>query len=81
MRLDVSAEIGDGLIALADLPTPEGVVRLASPKDVTEYAKVLYSALRKADSIGLDRVVAITPSEEEISVAIRDRLNRASSSI
>lgn len=79
--LDVPAEVGDGLIALADLPTPKGVVRLAGPKDVTEYAKLLYSALRKADSMGLNRVVAITPSEDEFSVAIRDRLKRASSSI
>jgi len=69
---------GDGLIALADHPTPEGVIRLASPETAEDYARVLYSALRDADRQSLDRVVAIAPLGDDIAVAIRDRLERAS---
>jgi L-threonylcarbamoyladenylate synthase len=47
---------GDGYIALSDLPTPAGAIRLASPKDNEEYAQVLYESLRSADSKGLKNV-------------------------
>lgn len=79
--LDVQALPGDGFIALANHPTPEGIVRLAEPKDTAEYARVLYAALRTADSLGIERVVAITPKGDELSDAIFDRLQRASSNL
>ncbi|BDU11557.1 threonylcarbamoyl-AMP synthase [Aurantimicrobium sp. INA4] len=69
---------GDGFIALSSVVTPEGVVRLAEPRTNIEYAKQLYSALRKADEMGLSRVVAITPEGDDIALAIVDRLKRAS---
>ena len=69
---------GDGFIALANLPTPEGVIRLAAPKDNEEYAHVLYEALRNADHRKLKRVVVQEPAGDDIAVAIRDRLKRAS---
>ncbi|WP_169077048.1 L-threonylcarbamoyladenylate synthase [Microcella alkalica] len=75
--LDVEPRPGDGLIALADVATPEGVVRLASPATAEQYAQRLYAALRDADARGLGRVVAVTPSGEGIAAAIRDRLQRA----
>ena len=78
--LDETAEPGDGLIAMSGEQTPAGVVRLASPETLAEYAKELYAALRKADDLKLSRVVAITPSGEGLAVAIRDRLDRASHS-
>jgi L-threonylcarbamoyladenylate synthase len=68
---------GQGFIALAAIATPEGVVRLASPVDDEEFARVLYSALRDADARGLTEVVVNQPVGVGIAVAIRDRLARA----
>lgn len=75
--LDVEAEPGDGLIALAEHPTPAGVVRLAAPESDDAYARQLYAALRAADDAGLTRVVALQPAGAGIAEAIRDRLGRA----
>jgi L-threonylcarbamoyladenylate synthase len=66
------------MIALGSMPTPAGVVRIAAPETTLEYANQLYAALRKADELGLERVVALSPDVDEISVAIVDRLKRAS---
>jgi L-threonylcarbamoyladenylate synthase len=68
----------EGFIALASLPTPEGVVRLCAPRTIEEYASCLYRALREADSLHLTSVVAVPPSGEGLAEAIRDRLQRAS---
>jgi L-threonylcarbamoyladenylate synthase len=68
---------GQGLIALAAIETPAGVIRLASPSDDEEFARVLYSALRDADARGLSEVVVVQPIGIGIAVAIRDRLARA----
>jgi L-threonylcarbamoyladenylate synthase len=72
-------EPGDGFLALAEILTPIGVVRLASPKSVKEYAQVLYSALRLGDQLGLKNIVAVEPIGEGLAIAIRDRLNKAAS--
>jgi L-threonylcarbamoyladenylate synthase len=69
---------GQGFIAHADIETPEGVIRLASPQSDEEFAQVLYSALRFADEQGLAEVVVLEPRGIGIGVAIRDRLKRAS---
>ena len=76
--LDQSPTPGQGLIALADIATPPGVVRLAAPKDEIEFAYLLYAALREGDSKALTEIVVIQPQGLGISVAIRDRLARAS---
>lgn len=76
--LGAEASPGDGFLALVDCETPTGAVRLASPKNTEEFARVLYQALRKADSLALARVVVIPPAGDEISLAILDRLQRAS---
>ena len=68
---------GQGFIALAGIETPAGVVRLASPNNDEEFARVLYSALRNADARGLSEVVVVQPIGIGIAVAIRDRLARA----
>ncbi len=75
--LDQEPVGGQGFIALADIPTPFNVFRLASPKDQDEFARVLYTALRQADSDGLTEVVVKQPDGDGIAVAIRDRLSRA----
>ena len=76
--LDIGPEKGDGFIALASTPTPDGVIRLSSPQSNEEFARVLYTSLRSADQQSLSRVVVHQPSGDDISVAIRDRLLRAS---
>jgi L-threonylcarbamoyladenylate synthase len=75
--LDQSPVAGQGFIAMADVVSADGVVRLAAPKTHEEFARVLYSALRAADEQGLATVVVTQPAGEGIAVAIRDRLKRA----
>jgi L-threonylcarbamoyladenylate synthase len=68
---------GDGFIALESFKTPEGVIRLASPKNNEEYARTLYEAFRLADSWNIEKVFVIPPIGNGISVAINDRLAKA----
>jgi L-threonylcarbamoyladenylate synthase len=75
--LDVIAEPGDGLIAPDQIPTPDGVIRLASPRTVEGYARDLYAALRLADTKDLDVVVVLQPGGDGLAEAIRDRLARS----
>ena len=75
--LDVVAVAGDGLIAPDQIPTPNGVVRLAAPSSIEEYARVLYHALRSADQKSLDVVVVLQPGGDGLAAAIRDRLQRS----
>jgi len=76
--LDFTAKDGQGFIALANIATPEGAIRLAAPRDIDEYARLLYSALRSGDSQGIREIAVIAPVGEGLAVAIRDRLLRAS---
>ncbi len=76
--LDIEPQPGDGFIALSQTETPEGVHRLASPKNEDEFARLLYAALRSADTQKLSRVIVRQPEGTGISIAIRDRLQRAS---
>jgi len=75
--LDQSPLVGQGFIAMADVATAAGVVRLAAPSTHDEFARVLYSALRAADEQGLNTVVVAQPGGNGIAIAIRDRLMRA----
>jgi L-threonylcarbamoyladenylate synthase len=68
----------EGFIALSEFETPESVIRLASPKTIEEFARVIYSALRDADKKGLKTVVVQEPTGDGLALAIRDRLMRAS---
>jgi L-threonylcarbamoyladenylate synthase len=77
--LDVIAEPGDGLIAPDQIPTPTGVIRLAAPGSIEEYARMLYQALRQADRVGLSVVVVLQPGGDGLAAAIRDRLQRSAS--
>ena len=72
------AESGEGFIALSDIPTPKGAIRLSAPDSIEDYARSLYSALRKGDSVGLGVIVVIPPRGEGLAAAIRDRIIRAS---
>ena len=75
--LDQSPVEGQGFIAMSDVATPEGVVRLAAPKTHEEFAQVLYASLRAADLQGLKTVVVAQPQGAGIAIAIRDRVKRA----
>ncbi len=75
--LDAIAERGDGLIAPDQIPTPDGVIRLASPRTIEGYARDLYSALRSADAQGIEVVVVLQPGGDGLAAAIRDRLKRS----
>lgn len=67
-----------GLLALAGaVDDPPGVVVLASPGDVDEYAQVLYACLRAADARGIDTVVVVPPPVVGLGAAVGDRVRRA----
>ena len=72
--LDQIPNPGDGFLAMSNIPTPEGSIRLGSPENLEQYAKQLYSALRLGDKKNLTRVFVILPAENGLGEAIRDRL-------
>jgi L-threonylcarbamoyladenylate synthase len=78
--LDQTPLAGQGFIAVADVATPVGVLRLAAPQTHQEFARVLYAALRAADDQGVAVVVVQQPAGDGIAIAIRDRLQRAAHS-
>ena len=77
--LDEIPQPGDGFIAYADIPTPDGAVRLAAPVTDEDFARDLYSSMRLADLKQLEKIVVMTPKGSELSRAICDRLMKASS--
>jgi L-threonylcarbamoyladenylate synthase len=66
-----------GLLALASVATPTGMVRLSAPASNEEFAHVLYSALREADALQLTTVLAVLPDDTGLGAAVIDRLRRA----
>jgi L-threonylcarbamoyladenylate synthase len=69
-----------GLLALAppdDLPSD--LVVLDAPRDVEDYAHVLYARLRGADERNLDVVLVVPPADTNgLGAAVADRVWRAS---
>jgi L-threonylcarbamoyladenylate synthase len=76
--LDVEPQSGDGFIALEEFVTPPDVNRLIAPKNVEEFAQNLYFAFRAADERKLSRIVVRQPLGDNLALAIRDRLQKAS---
>ena len=68
---------GEGLIALSSVATPDGVVRLAAPETLEEFARDLYLALRKADELKIETIRVFPPAGDGLAIAIRDRITRA----
>jgi L-threonylcarbamoyladenylate synthase len=60
-----------------DLPSPVKVRRLGG--SLADYAQGLFSALRGLDALGLDVIVVEGVQEQELGVAVMDRLRRAAS--
>jgi L-threonylcarbamoyladenylate synthase len=75
--LDETPIAGQGFLALSNMKTPKGVVRIASPKNLKEFAQVLYKSFRKADELNLKSLIVHQPEGEGLAVAIRDRLSKA----
>lgn len=69
---------GAGFIAFSDVATPQGAIRLASPRLIEDYGRELYSAFRAGDAQGLRVIVVIPPEGDGLAAAIRDRIMRAS---
>ena len=76
--LGLTAQPGDGFIALDQIPTPIGSLRLASPASIEDYARDLYGALRLGDQLGLNKIYVVEPEGPGLAIAIRDRLGKAS---
>ena len=76
--LNRTPELGEGFIALADIETPADVIRLAAPKNIVDFARIMYAALREGDAQSLKSVVVAEPAGDGLALAIRDRLMRAS---
>jgi L-threonylcarbamoyladenylate synthase len=76
--LGLSAQPGDGFIALDQIPTPIGAIRLAAPTSIEDYARDLYGALRMGDQLGLNKIHVVEPEGPGLAIAIRDRLGKAS---
>ena len=66
-----------GFLALYEVETPPGMKRLASPKTVEEFARILYATFRVADEIGVLTLVVSQPHGGGLSTAIRERLEKA----
>jgi L-threonylcarbamoyladenylate synthase len=67
-----------GLLA-SHLPNslPQNVTWLRLTQSLEEQAHELYHALRQADHLGLETLVAVMPEDVGIGHALRDRLRRA----
>ncbi len=77
VRVGKDVVLGAGLIAPSTEETPKGMIRLASPNSIDEYARVFYSALREGDHLGLKEIVVIPPSGDGLATAIGDRIEKA----
>ena len=75
--LDQQPIQGSGFIAFENVDTPDGVIRLAAPKSVEEFARVMYSALREGDHQDLSSIYIDQPTGDGLAIAIRDRLSRS----
>ena len=70
-------ESNSGLLALAEVSTPAGLVRLATPATIEDFAHDLYSSLRAGDDLKLRTIYVVSPTGDGLARAINDRLNRA----
>jgi len=71
------ANPGEGFLALSNIPTPEGAIRLSAPDTLEQYARDLYNTFRLADEKKLQILVVIPPDGQGLAVAIRNRLSKA----
>ena len=77
VRLNMLAKPGEGFIAMASISTPVGAIRLTSPTNNQEFARVLYEALRDGDRLNLSEIKVIVPEGNGLADAIKDRLYKS----
>jgi L-threonylcarbamoyladenylate synthase len=75
--LAINFEGNAGFLALAEVRTPSGLVRLGSPVTIEDFAHQLYGSLRTGDDLKLVTVYVVPPAGEGLAQAINDRLQRA----
>jgi len=75
--LDQTPRAGEGFLAMANIETPSGAIRLGSPVSIEEFASIMYSVLRLADRQGLKKIYVVQPLGSGLALAIRDRLKKA----
>ena len=80
VRVTDTCKPGEGFIAMHQIPSPKGSIRLASPVNLEQFASELYAALRKADDLALEKIVIIPPEGDGLAEAIRNRIYRAAGS-
>jgi L-threonylcarbamoyladenylate synthase len=69
-----------GVLALAQpfAALPDDLVVLDAPRDVEEYARMLYTRLREADALNLGvLLVVVPPVTDGLGAAVHDRVRRA----
>ena len=74
---ELELESNFGFLALAQIPTPAGMVRLAAPATIEDFAHELYSCLRAGDDLKLKTIYVVPPTGDGLAQAINDRLQRA----
>lgn len=72
---------GQALMALSAFETPEDVYRISSPENVSDFARLLYSSLRRADELGFEVIVVLIPEGQGIEIALLDRVRKASNGL
>jgi L-threonylcarbamoyladenylate synthase len=75
--IEGAPNLGDGFIALSEIPTPLGAIRLAAPETTEKYAQILYQSLRLGDQKGLKKIFVLLPEGSGLALAIRDRIQKA----
>ncbi len=65
-----------GVICVGESELPHNCI-VKRAEDTSEYARILYAALREFDSIGVDCICAIRANGGGIAAALEDRLSRA----
>jgi L-threonylcarbamoyladenylate synthase len=70
------ADRGDGFLAMADIATPPGAIRLAAPITVDAYAQQMYQALRLGDKLNLKKIFIVPPDSKGLGFAVRDRIEK-----
>jgi len=70
-------ESPSGFLALAEFPTPAGLVRLGAPVTIADFAHELYGCLRAGDDQNLETIYVVPPVGQGLAQAINDRLQRA----
>jgi L-threonylcarbamoyladenylate synthase len=69
---------GEGFYALNEIECARDVIRVGKPETIEEFARNLYGAFRKADSLNLRVLNVVIPVGNGIIEAIADRVNKAS---